>query len=116
MVFVLLSVGLLDVIALSPHSRRLHLWRAEGIGLCGDGPHHADGHQSCLRAGAVRSDLRGLHLANASAGRGSVAGGRVFDMTGSYTTPRDRRDRAGRAIGAVWMPNRLVWAEERAEP
>jgi len=119
MVFVLLSVGLLDVIALSPHSTLVYLYGVlMGIGYAATVPimptviSHVFGH---ARFGAI---FGALHLANAVGGAvGAWLAGAVFDMTGSYTTAFAAAAIAAVvAIGAVWMAQPARVLEERAEP
>jgi len=94
MVFVLLSVGLLDVIALSPHSTLVYIGHA--------------------RFGAI---FGALHLANAVGGAvGAWLAGVVFDTTGSYTAAFAAAAIAAvMAIGAVWMAQPTRVLEQRAE-
>ena len=118
MVFVLLSVGLLDVIALSPHSTLVYIYGVlMGIGYAATVPimptviSHVFGH---ARFGAI---FGALHLANAVGGAvGAWLAGAVFDMTGSYTSAFAAAAIAAVvAIGAVWMAQPARVLEQRAE-
>jgi len=117
-VFVLLSVGLLDVIALSPHSTLVYIYGVlMGIGYAATVPimptviSHVFGH---ARFGAI---FGALHLANAVGGAvGAWLAGVVFDTTGSYTAAFAAAAIAAvMAIGAVWMAQPARVLEQRAE-
>ena len=118
MVFVLLSVGLLDVIALSPHSTLVYVYGVlMGIGYAATVPimptviSHVFGQ---ARFGAI---FGALHLANAVGGAvGAWLAGAVFDMTGSYTAAfATAAIAAVVAIGAVWMAQPARVLQQRAE-
>jgi len=118
MVFVLLSVGLLDVIALNPHSALVYVYGVlMGIGYAATVPimptviSHVFGH---ARFGAI---FGALHLANAVGGAvGAWLAGAVFDTTGSYTAAFAAAAIAAVvAIGAVWMAQPARVLEQRVE-
>jgi MFS family permease len=118
MVFVLLSVGLLDVIALSPHSTLVYVYGVlMGIGYAATVPimptviSHVFGQ---ARFGAI---FGALHLANAVGGAvGAWLAGAVFDMTGSYTAAFAAAAIAAVvAMGAVWMAQPAQVLQQRVE-
>jgi len=113
MVIVLLSVGLLGVIALSPHRAIVYLYAAVmGIGYAATVPIMPTVISDVFGGARFGSIFGALHLANATGGAvGAWLAGAVFDMTGSYTVAFVTAAVAALlAIGAVWLalPARLL--------
>jgi MFS family permease len=113
MVIVLLSVGLLGVIAVSPHRAIVYLYAAVmGIGYAATVPIMPTVISDVFGGARFGSIFGALHLANAAGGAvGAWLAGAVFDLTGSYTVAFTAAAVAALlAIGAVWLalPARLL--------
>jgi MFS family permease len=106
MVIVLLSVGLLGVIALSPHFPTVYVYGVlMGIGYAATVPIMPTVISEVFGGARFGAIFGALHLANAVGGAvGAGLAGTVFDTTGSYTVSFVAAAVAAvLAIAAVWM-------------
>jgi len=119
MVVVLLSVGLLELIALSPHSEIVYVYGVlMGIGYAATVPIMPTVISDVFGQARFGAIFGALHLANAVGGAvGAWLAGAVFDMTGSYAVAFVAAVIAGvLTIGAVWMAQPARVAEAPAQP
>jgi MFS family permease len=113
MVIVLVSIGLLGVIALSPHSAVVYLYAAlMGVGYAATVPIMPTVISDVFGGARFGSIFGALHLANASGGAiGAWLAGVVFDRTGSYAAAFGSAAVAAvLAMVAVWLalPSHLL--------